>query len=107
MPYGPPYDPANPKDGIERGLLGLFINGSLAQQFEFLMSTWINQGDFVGLNNMRDPLVGNNTPQESKFLVPSEEGTKTVTGFSRFVVTRGSLYCFLPSITALNYLASL
>ncbi len=106
MPYGPPYDPANPKDGIERGLLGVFINGSLAQQFEFLMRTWINQGDFVGLNNMRDPLVGNNTPEESKFLIPSEEGTKTVTGLSRFVITRGGLYCFLPSITALKYLAS-
>ncbi len=107
MPYGPPYDPANPNDGIERGLLGLFINGSLAQQFEFLMSIWINQGDFVGLNGMRDPLLGNNVPQDSKFLIPSEEGTKTVTGFSRFVITRGSLYCFLPSITALKYLANL
>jgi Dyp-type peroxidase family len=107
MPYGPPYDPANPNDGIERGLLGLFINGSLKEQFEFLMSTWINQGDFVGLNNMRDPLVGNNIPQDSKFLIPSPKGTKTVTGFSRFVITRGSLYCFLPSITALKYLASL
>jgi len=107
MPYGPLYDPTSPNDGIERGLLGLFINGNLAQQFEFLMSTWINQGDFVGLNNMLDPLVGNNAPQESKFLIPSQEGTKTVTGFSRFVITRGSLYCFLPSTTALKYLANL
>src|SRR6266571_730189 len=107
MPYGPPYDPTNRNDGIERGLLGLFINGNLAQQFEFIMSTWINQGDFVGLNNMQDPLVGNNTPQQSKFLIPSSGGTKKVTGFSRFVITRGSLYCFLPSVTALKYLASL
>ena len=108
MPYGPPYDPANPEDGIERGLLGLFICGSLKEQFEFLMSIWLNQGDFVGLpSNMRDPLVGNNIPQESKFLIPAERGTTAVTGFSRFVITRGSLYCFLPSITALKYLAAL
>ena len=29
MPYGPVYDPAQPYDGIERGLLGYFINASI------------------------------------------------------------------------------
>ena len=107
MPYGPPYDPTNPNDGIERGLLGLFINVSLKDQFEFIMSTWLNDGDFAGINNTLDPLVGNNTPGESRFLIPSQKGTQTVTGFPRFVITRGSVYCFLPSITALKYLANL
>lgn len=107
MPYGPPYDPTNPKDGIERGLLGLFINVSLKDQFEFIMSTWLNDGDFAGINNTRDPLVGNNTPGDSRFLIPGQKGTQTVTGFPRFVITRGSIYCFLPSITALKYLANL
>ncbi len=107
MPYGPPYDPTNPNDGIERGLLGLFINVSLKDQFEFIMSTWLNDGDFAGVNNTRDPLMGNNSPAESRFLIPSQKGTQTVTGFPRFVITRGSAYCFLPSVTALKYLANL
>ena len=38
IPYGPPYDPAHPRDGQPRGLLGLFIGASLADQFEFLMT---------------------------------------------------------------------
>ena len=32
---------------------------------------------------------------------------RVVTGFSRFVTTRGSAYCFLPSLAALRYLAAL
>ena len=44
LPYGPPYDPRHPDDGIERGLLGLFIGVSLKDQFEFLMSDWVNKG---------------------------------------------------------------
>ena len=37
----------NPSDGIERGLLGLFIGVSLKDQFEFLMSDWANKGAFA------------------------------------------------------------
>ena len=29
MPYGPNYDPVQPYDGIERGILGYFINSSI------------------------------------------------------------------------------
>ena len=29
------------------------------------------------------------------------------TGFERFVITRGSAYCFLPSITGLRYIAAI
>ena len=32
MPYGPVYDPTQPYDGIERGLLGYFINASIENQ---------------------------------------------------------------------------
>jgi hypothetical protein len=47
LPYGPPYDPATPHDGIERGLLGLFIGVSLKDQFEFVMSDCANKGTFA------------------------------------------------------------
>ena len=42
MPYGPVYDPTQPYDGIERGLLGYFINSSIENQYEFVLSQWVN-----------------------------------------------------------------
>src|ERR1700730_5477797 len=33
LPYGPVYDPSQPDDGIERGLLGYFINSSIEHQY--------------------------------------------------------------------------
>ena len=109
LPYGPPYDPAHPHDGQARGLLGLFIGVSLKDQFEFVMSDWVNDGAFApGLGATRDPLLGDNAPEASRFVIPVEGRAPVVlTGFSRFVRTRGGAYCFLPSITALRYVAQL
>ena len=107
LPYGPPYDPRHPDDGIERGLLGLFIGVSLKDQFEFLMSDWANKGAFApGLKDTRDPILGDHAAPGT-FLLPAE-GRKPieVTGLSRFVTCRGAAYCFLPSATAVRYLST-
>ena len=73
LPYGPPYDPGNPDDGIERGLLGLFIGVSLKDQFEFLMSDWANKGSFApGLRGTRDAIIGDNAAPDASFLIPRE-----------------------------------
>ena len=109
LPYGPLYDPQHPRDGIARGLLGLFIGVSLKDQFEFLMSDWANKGAFApGLGATRDPILGDNSLQDASFLLPIE-GRKAIelTGLLRFVTCRGSAYCFLPSLTAIRYLSAL
>ncbi|HEX5474003.1 MAG TPA: hypothetical protein VFX12_05005 [Vicinamibacterales bacterium] len=108
LPYGPPYDPEHPDDGIARGLLGLFIGVSLKDQFEFLMSDWANKGTFApGLRGTRDPVLGDNSAPDATFLLPIEGGrTVEVTGLSRFVTCRGAAYCFLPSVTAIRYLSA-
>ncbi len=108
VPYGPPYDPAKPEDGIERGLLGLFIGVSIKDQYEFLMSEWINGDTFApGIYGTTDPILGN-SPTENKFVVPQENGAPIVISpFPRLVTTRGSAYTFLPSLTGLRYLADL
>ena len=107
LPYGPPYDPTTPDDRRERGLLGLFICASLKDQFEFLMADWVNSGHFApGIGGTKDPILGNHSTADSKFVVPVEGGPPVkITGFSRFVTTRGGAYCFLPSVTAVRYLA--
>jgi len=59
VPYGPPYDSSHPDDGIKRGLLGLFIGVSIKDQFEFLMSEWMNGGTFApGIYGTTDPILG-------------------------------------------------
>jgi deferrochelatase/peroxidase EfeB len=109
IPYGPLFDPSNPADGIKRGLLGLFIGASIKDQFEFLMSEWINGGAFApGIYGTSDPILGNSAPGENKFVIPQENGAPVViSNFPRLVTTRGSAYTFLPSITGLRFLANL
>lgn len=128
MPYGPPYDPATP-DG-PRGLVGWFINADLGNQFELIMSQWVNGSAFV----MSDPadcpkgtpgrqcanplwnitgndvVLGANDPASSSFTLSypataqARWHNEALTGFASFVTTRGGAYCYLPSITALRYL---
>ncbi|HET9255882.1 MAG TPA: hypothetical protein VFO16_11860, partial [Pseudonocardiaceae bacterium] len=106
MTYGPPYDPANSRDGHERGLLGMFIGVSLLDQFEFLMAHWVNDGTFTaGLGRDQDPLVGAHPDGAGRFVIPRPEGPVVLNNFSRFITTRGGAYCFLPGITAIRYLA--
>ena len=106
LPYGPPYDPLNPNDGIERGLLGIFICVSLRDQFEFVMAEWFNNGTFApGLETDKDPITGNSVASQSRFVIPEANGAARISGFNQFITTRGGAYCFLPSITALKYLA--
>jgi deferrochelatase/peroxidase EfeB len=108
VPYGPPFNPQQPNDGIERGLIGYFINADFANQFQFLMTHWMNASNFVGgMISGVDPIVGANSPTSSVFTLPtSPTSSVKVSGFERFVITRGSAYCFLPGITGLRYIAS-
>jgi deferrochelatase/peroxidase EfeB len=112
MPYGPIYDPTKPYDRIERGLLGYFINSSIENQYEFVLSQWVNDAEFAGSVRLppksRDPIIGTQNPEESIFAVPQVNGPPIkVTGFSSFITTRAAAYCFLPSITAMKLTAGL
>jgi deferrochelatase/peroxidase EfeB len=110
MPYGPKYDPRDGKaDDIERGLLGLFVCVSLEDQFEFLMTNWINRGGFRPElpSATQDLIAGNSVDGEAAFVIPGSSSTIAMPRFSRFVTTKGAAYCFLPSITGLKYIAAL
>jgi deferrochelatase/peroxidase EfeB len=113
LPYGPVYDPAKPYDGIERGLMGYFINSLIENQYEFVLSQWVNDSQFAGsvrLNpKAKDPIIGTQDPAESIFAIPQPGGAPAIkiTGFSSFTTTQAVAYCFLPSITAIRFIAGL
>ena len=109
VPYGPEFDPAHPGERDEpRGLLGSFICASLAAQFEAVQADWLN----LGLHDPRitgtnDALSGTNDPATSRFEIPLDgEAPIVLGGFGSFVTTRGGAYTFLPSLTALRWIAA-
>ena len=113
MPYGPSYDPTKPYDGIERGVLGYFINSNIENQYEFVLSQWVNDSEFAGAVRLdpksKDPLIGTQDPAESIFVIPQPDGAPPIkiTGLLSFITTQAAAYCFLPSITAVKFIASL
>lgn len=113
MPYGPTYVAGQPDDGIERGLLGYFIGSNIENQYEFVLKQWVNDAEFVGGVRMnpksKDAIIGNNDPTESIFEIrlPDHPQPIKITGIPNFLTTKAAAYCFLPSITALKFIASL
>jgi deferrochelatase/peroxidase EfeB len=113
MPYGPNFDPKQPYDGIARGLLGYFINSSIENQYEFVLGHWVNDSAFAGAVRLpaksKDPMIGTQDPAESIFDIPQANGAAPIkiTGFSTFITTKAAAYCFLPSVTAIKFIAQL
>jgi Dyp-type peroxidase family len=105
------YGPELPKgvfedDGVDRGILFSCIVGDLVRQFEFVQTEWINQGRFIGKPDEVDPLVGPHDGTD-RFTIPQQPIRKQLTELNRFVVNRGGLYCFMPSLRALRWIAEL
>ena len=106
-------------DGIdEKGLLFMGLNADLQQQFEFIQHTWANnlQPNKNTLFNDPDPIIGvpddldpthTQGKENYRFAMQQEPVTKYVSGLERFVRIRGGGYFFLPSISAVRYLATL
>jgi deferrochelatase/peroxidase EfeB len=108
IPYGRPFDPADPDDA-PRGLLANFVCGSLEAQFEAMQYDWLNLGlQDPGISGTNDALTGANDPANSYFEIPMDGAPSIVLrGFPRFVTTRGGAYTFLPSPSALRWIGSL
>ena len=116
---GMPYGEALPEgvyedDGVDRGLLFFVVNTDIARQFEFLMNAWINDPKFNSLYNDRDPIVGDNkdparTDDQGPWnmTIQREPVRLSLTEIPRFVRVKGGAYFFLPSISALSFLAGI
>ncbi|WP_311967370.1 cytochrome [Bradyrhizobium archetypum] len=100
---GRPY-----KKGDEKGLLFVGLCADLERQFEFIQQSWIGAAGFAGLTNEPDPIVSvKPTAASTRFTIPTSAGSLALEGGESFVTVRGGGYFFLPSRSALLFLAEL
>ena len=106
--YGPPYDPnavSEADDEVPRGAYFLFISAKAMATIEFLQQEWINDGNFIGIGDERDPIIGLHD-EAATFTIPKDPVRRLVRGIETFNVLRGGEYFFMPSISALKWLAN-
>jgi deferrochelatase/peroxidase EfeB len=107
--YGPPYDPdavSTEADEIPRGAIFLFISAKAMATMEFLQQEWIDEGNFLGIGEERDPIIGRQE-ENAVFTIQKEPVRRRVHGIETFNVLRGGEYFFMPSISALTWIANL
>lgn len=101
--YGTPFDPDQPDDKSQRGILFVALNADIERQFEFLQRLYMNDGGAPRQGHDNDPLVG---PHSAHFVIPgdAEQRRKTLicTQLPSFVTCRGGEYFMLPGRSALE-----
>jgi Dyp-type peroxidase family len=107
--YGAPYDPnalSEQDDELPRGVTFILMSAKVMETLEFLQKEWINKGDFTTLGRERDPLVGLQE-KDAVFTIPKPPVRRRLHGIETFNVLRGGEYLFMPSLSALRWLANL
>ena len=87
----------------------LCVNASIQSQFEFVQQTWCNNPHFGGLYDNKDPITGDNAragEAPSHMTIPGRPRRATA-ALPRFVTVRAAGYFFMPSLTALRFLAQI
>lgn len=93
-------------DGQDRGIIFAGICSSLSRQFEFIKTDWLNGGNFAGISTEKDPITGKNEG-EGIFTIPDKPIRHRVKELPSFSITKGGEYFFVPSMTALRWMAEL
>ena len=114
--YGPALSPeqaiADVPDTGEHGIHFICITANILRQFEFVQNAWLSGTKFDALTEESDPLTGNREaipgcPFTNTFSLQREDGVSTrLMNMPQFVTVRGGAYFFLPSLSALRYLAT-
>lgn len=104
--FGPKWDRALTAgaDQGDRGIFFIFISARAYDTIEFFQQEWINRGNFIDLGTERDPVVGlQDTP--GTFTIPQQPVRRRVDGVGTFNQLRGGEYLFMPSLSALRWIA--
>jgi len=106
--FGPPYNPnalSEADDEVPHGAIFLFMSAKAMATIEFLQQEWVNDGDFISANGERDPIIGRQE-EGATFTIPKAPVRRRVHGIQTFNVLKGGEYFFMPSISALKWLAN-
>ena len=100
-----------------QGIHFVALVANITRQFEFVQNAWLMSSKFDAGTDESDPLLGNRAPipgadgttvATDTFSIPRESGLRDrVCGLPQFVTVKGGAYFFLPSLPAIQYLASL
>jgi len=107
--YVAPYDPnalSEDDDEVPRGAYFLFISAKAMTTIEFLQQEWVNDGNFIGFDSERDPIIGLQE-EGAIFTIPKQPVRRRIHGIETFNMLRGGEYMFMPSLSALKWLAHL
>ncbi|HKQ04963.1 MAG TPA: peroxidase [Blastocatellia bacterium] len=104
-PYGISDDPKAPQTGAPQGIIFIALNASIKRQFEFVQQTWVDDQKFDGLYDNKDGVTGDNDDM-TVMVIQAQPVRRRIRNVPRFVQVKGGGYFFLPSITALKYLAA-
>lgn len=106
LTYGPALPEGAAEDGVERGLTLLAGCARISEQFEFVQQIWVNDTEFMGIKNERDPITG---AHDGTFdmTIPKKPFKKVIKGLPAFTTVKGGAYLFLPGLRALRYLAGI
>ena len=100
-----------PQDDHKRGLHFIGFNTSFGRQFEFIQQAWETNPMFLGLAQEPDPLLGSQVLAENKieavFSMPQCPVRQRVTNMETYIRVRGSMYFFLPSLRAIQWITTL
>lgn len=105
--FGPKWHPgvtAEDDAAADRGLYFIFISARAYDTIEFLQQEWINRGNFIDLGIERDPIVGLHE-EPGGFTIPASPVRRRVDGVTTFNRLRGGEYLFMPSLSALRWIA--
>lgn len=110
IPYGRPFNPAAGRGYGLDATRGLCFNAFMADiegQFEYVQRLFANSHTFPpgAEANGPDPVIGANDDPLHPVLLRHGEAEPARLGFRRFVHTRGAVYAFAPSLSAMRMLA--
>ncbi len=108
MSYGPPYQPGH-SDSAQRGVMFMAIAANLAEQYE-VVQRWVNGGNITGVFSGHPDLIAGTYPSNSqrklRYLNMNGEVATLAVPSEPAAVLEWGLYAFIPSLAALELLAT-
>jgi hypothetical protein len=113
MSYGPKYTGDGTPDGVDRGIVGVFLCASINRQF-YPLTRWMHTTNFRDVfqgdaSARQDPLVGNRSKPgaDRSFAIPMANGGEVVLrDLPDFVRTHGTAFLLMPGLSGITRMAA-